>query len=173
MDTYGGGPLVMVIEYLESSMSEHLLCKFPDNSAYDFDYSQSSIWSPLVLPPPPLSSPVSDRRLSLGLTRKLSYEEDAGTGTFRVVTESIKRKFSSVLFDNLKIYKKLNKRKKNGFDFSPVPSSSKLASTTTTPRKGWAKVLKAASKHFKKKSKKKNNKDLFNCLTDSSATRVG
>ncbi|KAF7833562.1 uncharacterized protein G2W53_015895 [Senna tora] len=37
-----------VIEYLEPSMSLHLLCKFPDNSAYDFDYSQSTIWSPLV-----------------------------------------------------------------------------------------------------------------------------
>ncbi|OIT03475.1 PREDICTED: uncharacterized protein LOC109226333 [Nicotiana attenuata] len=164
-----GGPMVMVIEYLESSMSKRLLCKFPDNSAYDFDYSQSSIWSPLV--PPPLSSS-NDRTLSLGLSRKLSYEEEAAASGG--VIGCIKRKFSNVLFDNLKIHHKLKKRKRKGFDFSPVPSSSKLATTTTTPRKGWAKVLKAASKHFKKKSKKKDSigrLNLSNCLTENSLSR--
>lgn len=40
--------MVMVIEHLQCSMSNDLLCKFPDNSAFDFDYTQSSIWSPLV-----------------------------------------------------------------------------------------------------------------------------
>ncbi|KAK4373126.1 hypothetical protein RND71_008510 [Anisodus tanguticus] len=164
METYNsdGGPLVMVIEYLESSMSKDLLCKFPDNSAYDFDYSQSSIWSPLV-PPPPLSS---NRRLM----RKLSYEED------ETLFDNIKRKFSSVLFDNVKIYQKLKKnRKRKGFDFSHVPSSSKLASSTTTPRKGWDKALKAISKHFKKKGKKKDSAghlNLSNCLTDNSLSRT-
>lgn len=37
-----------VVEYLLPVMSKELLCKFPDNSAFDFDYSQSSIWSPLI-----------------------------------------------------------------------------------------------------------------------------
>ncbi|KAL4606728.1 hypothetical protein ACB092_09G124600 [Castanea dentata] len=38
-----------VVYYLEPLMSKELLCKFPDKiSAFDFDYMQSSIWSPLV-----------------------------------------------------------------------------------------------------------------------------
>jgi hypothetical protein len=51
----GGGtaaPVVVVervvtVEYLEQYMSRELLGKFPDSSAFDFDYSQSGIWSPL------------------------------------------------------------------------------------------------------------------------------
>lgn len=38
---------VVTVEYLEQSMSRSLLGKFPDSSAFDFDYSQSGIWSPI------------------------------------------------------------------------------------------------------------------------------
>ncbi|CAN6235550.1 unnamed protein product [Urochloa humidicola] len=38
---------VVTVEYLEQSMSRELLGKFPDSSAFGFDYSQSGIWSPL------------------------------------------------------------------------------------------------------------------------------
>ncbi|KAK4581933.1 hypothetical protein RGQ29_025188 [Quercus rubra] len=38
-----------VVYYLEPLMSKELLCKFPDkSSAFNFDYTQSLIWSPLV-----------------------------------------------------------------------------------------------------------------------------
>ncbi|KAF3325476.1 hypothetical protein FCM35_KLT10547 [Carex littledalei] len=39
---------VITVEYLHPAMTHELLDKFPDSSAYDFDYSQSSIWSPLL-----------------------------------------------------------------------------------------------------------------------------
>ncbi|KAF3953875.1 hypothetical protein CMV_020719 [Castanea mollissima] len=38
-----------VVYYMDPLMSKNLLQKFPDkSSAFDFNYSQSSIWSPLV-----------------------------------------------------------------------------------------------------------------------------
>lgn len=37
-----------VVEYLQPVMCRELLCKFPDNSAFGFDYTQSSLWSPLL-----------------------------------------------------------------------------------------------------------------------------
>ncbi|ONK74853.1 uncharacterized protein A4U43_C03F10800 [Asparagus officinalis] len=39
---------VITIEYLDPSMSQNLLCKFPDDSAFGFNYSESGIWSPLL-----------------------------------------------------------------------------------------------------------------------------
>ncbi|KAK8919361.1 hypothetical protein KSP39_PZI021510 [Platanthera zijinensis] len=39
---------VITVEHLVPSMSQELLCKFPDDSAFGFDYSQSQIWSPLL-----------------------------------------------------------------------------------------------------------------------------
>ncbi|XP_027072923.1 uncharacterized protein LOC113758204 [Coffea eugenioides] len=166
-----GGALVMVVEYLESSMCRDLLSKFPDNSAFDFDYSQSSIWSPLIHRKFPSTTPISnDRRnvLSCGLSRKLVYNDDEGLTKIKKVTANIKRKFTDAVSDNLLKYQKMRKRKrKNSLDFTPCPSS-KLPSTSPTPRKGWVKVLKAASKHFKKKSKKRDSYTQINfssCFT--------
>ncbi|EEE61287.1 hypothetical protein OsJ_15371 [Oryza sativa Japonica Group] len=48
---------VVTVEYLEPSMSRGLLGMFPDSSAFDFDYSQSGIWSPLNKVPRASSSP--------------------------------------------------------------------------------------------------------------------
>ncbi|CAN4084615.1 unnamed protein product [Withania somnifera] len=163
MSTYGD-PLVMVIEHLQCSKSNDLLCKFPDNSAFDFDYTQSSIWSPLV---PQL---LSSHRLSSGLSIKLSYEDVSlgctGATNFKKVTEKIKRKLSNAFTENMREYHRSKKRKKKAFDFSCLPSSS-----TSTPRKGWVKALKAASKHFKKTNNKKDSTTDFKfcrSLTDNS-----
>ncbi|XP_049412050.1 uncharacterized protein LOC125875034 [Solanum stenotomum] len=172
MNNYGY-PMVMVIEHLQCSMSNDLLCKFPDNSAFDFDYTQSSIWSPLV--PRPLSS-ASNRRFSSGLSRKLSYEDvSVGCTNFNKVTAKIKRKLSNAVTEKMREYHRSKKRKNKAFDFTRLPSSSKLTSTTQTPRKGWVKVLKAATKHFKKKNKKKDSTgDVNFCklLTDNTLLRT-
>ena len=108
-----GGALVMVVEYLESSMCRDLLSKFPDNSAFDFDYSQSSIWSPLIHRKFPSTTPISnDRRnvLSCGLSRKLVYNDDEGLTKIKKVTANIKRKFTDAVSDNLLKYQKMRKR---------------------------------------------------------------
>ncbi|KAF5198499.1 hypothetical protein FRX31_011923 [Thalictrum thalictroides] len=64
---------VITIEYLHESMSQQLLCKFPDQSAFDFDYTQSGIWSPLL--PRGANFTLSDVS-SLDLKRKLLGDDD-------------------------------------------------------------------------------------------------
>ena len=39
---------IITVEYLDPFMSQNLLCKFPDASAFGFNYSESGIWSPLL-----------------------------------------------------------------------------------------------------------------------------
>ncbi|KAK3036602.1 hypothetical protein RJ639_031667 [Escallonia herrerae] len=105
---------VMVVEYLESSMSRDLLSKFPDNSAFDFDYSQSSIWFPMI--PRLYPSFVNGGG---GMARQLRYgDEDEGlvlgnkNSHFQKAKINIKRKLSGTsVANNLQIYHK-NKAKK-------------------------------------------------------------
>lgn len=168
-----GGSLVMVVEYLESSMSRDLLCKFPDNSCFDFDYSQSSIWSPLIHPS--FSSTkvtIATKNVhSCGISKRLAYD-DGGNGLTKIknVTANFKRKFTDAVSDNLQKYQNLKKRKrKNSLDFPPIHSSNKFPSTSSTPRKAWMKVLKTASKHFKKMKTKNGSIVRMNfpsCLTE-------
>ncbi|KAL8045467.1 hypothetical protein ABFX02_08G116500 [Erythranthe guttata] len=156
----GGGPfpLVMVVEYLESSMSRDLLCKFPDNSAFDFDYGQSSIWSPL-LPPP--SADFTGRGLEL--SRNLSFDETDEVGLLentRKMAVRMKKKLTDAVLDNISLCRtmkrKKTKKKRKSFGFSPVTSSRRLSSSSPTP-KAWAKVMKAAANHFKKRKKNNSN----------------
>lgn len=39
---------IITVEYLDPSMSQNLISKFPDASAFGFNFSESSIWSPLL-----------------------------------------------------------------------------------------------------------------------------
>lgn len=118
--------LIKVVEYLEPVMAKELLCKFPDNSAFDFDYSQSTIWSPLV---PrhynsmdldaitPIKLP-SDSEMALEQTQKSSLKK---------ATSNLKKKLLfngfTVNFGLSKSGRKVKrmKNKKMASDFSPTP----------------------------------------------------
>ncbi|KAA8547490.1 hypothetical protein F0562_003919 [Nyssa sinensis] len=142
---------VVVVEYLEESMSTELLCKFPDNGAFDFDYSQSSIGSPLVsslLFPPVVSFQLGDGHGN-GLSLTMPPIE-LGPSTHTLidkVTAKIKKKISTCVLNNLNnnYIKFKEKRKSKPSDFSPNPLPVKAAPTIPTPTKGWPKVLKATS----------------------------
>ncbi|XP_043689825.1 uncharacterized protein LOC122640663 [Telopea speciosissima] len=132
---------IVTVEYLGPTMTEALLRKFPDNSAFDFDYTQSGIWSPLV---PRGQCLVSGS--SVEIRRKLS------DGFEKIAHEKIKKVSS-------KIKKKVTTAMKKGCsDFSATPFKG------STPRKGWAKVLRAASKRFKKQKDSSTEIKLSNYL---------
>lgn len=151
------GGAVMVVEYLQSIMSKELLGKFPDNSAFDFDYTQSSIWSPLIqrCKSQDLDIEVISKSLSSSwsfsptvLQRKLNYDEDdcdemwenessgkciTTSVNIKKLTASFKKKIGINVFDSFKIYRdsKMKKRiRKKGFGFSPA-----AAANSPKPRK--------------------------------------
>ncbi|MED6197449.1 hypothetical protein PIB30_056562 [Stylosanthes scabra] len=143
-------PLVLkttkVVEYLEPLMGVELLGKFPDNSAYDFDYSRSTIWSPLV------PRPYRSMDLELVTPKKLSFMGSK-------VGSKLRKKFATTAFNlNLDLIKKHSKNKKNKkmvSDLSPTPPRIKpfaACNCNCNPiiKKGWAKALRAASKQFKR-----------------------
>lgn len=101
-----------VVEYLVPKMSNELLCKFPDNSAYDFDYSQSTIWSPLL---PRHYSPMD---FDLMTPKKLSYDMGLGaTYSVKKVGSKLRKKFTPKAFK-----KNARSKDKNVYsDFSPTP----------------------------------------------------
>ncbi|OAY43412.1 uncharacterized protein LOC110621640 [Manihot esculenta] len=150
-----------VIEYLQPLMSKELLFKFPDNSAYDFDYTQSSIWSPLV---PRIHNPmdfdlVTPRKLTFGIGFQ-SDNNKINTSGSKKVTSSIKKNLTM----KMKKKKKMMMNRVKASDFSPTPIKGACGLFTA---KGWGKLLKAASKHFKKKKKDPTSHvKLSNYLTD-------
>ncbi|KAK1282001.1 hypothetical protein QJS10_CPB22g00320 [Acorus calamus] len=120
---------VITVEYLQPMMSRDLLAKFPDDSAFDFDYSQSAIWSPLI--------PRRGGGLIASGFHDIDVRAEAAIGPIKNSRE--------------RLIKGNSKMKKNGkrnlvtkrLDFSSV----------STPSKGWGKFLRAAKMHFKKQKK--------------------
>ncbi|XP_010045105.2 uncharacterized protein LOC104433905 [Eucalyptus grandis] len=128
-----------VVEYLVPAMSRDLLHKFPDGSSLGFDYSQSSIWSPLL---PRSHFPVDSG--CFATPRKLCF----GFGPERTATARRKKqKQKKKKIIDLSVSGKKKKRPAKVSGSSMTPSNVACAPFA---RKGWDKVLKAATKHFKK-----------------------
>ncbi|KAG9439020.1 hypothetical protein H6P81_019185 [Aristolochia fimbriata] len=126
---------VITVEYLEPSMSRELLCKFPDPSAFDFDYSQSGIWSPLI--------PRHHHSISLPSDSPLKKRRRIRDGLSANIFEE---KHKNI---HLKIGKLSSaKTAKKSSDFSGDPA----AGPASAARKGWGNVLfRAATKRFTKR----------------------
>lgn len=118
---------VKVVEYLVPSMAKELLGKFPDNSAFDFDYSQSSIWSPLVTR---AYSPANDSEFDLDFLepKKLDFPRNERFSLKKITSNLKKKKIrtTSCFALNLSATKLKNtktKKKKMISDLSPGSSS--------------------------------------------------
>lgn len=124
-----------VVEYLEPLMSKELLCKFPDNSAFDFDYEQSSIWSPLVT----RAYTNSPGNLNFFTPNKLDYESRS-EGIFSITEKKKKKKKRKIRITNTNGFAlnlsalKIKKRTSKNFvsDLSPSSNSFKGACNPVT-----------------------------------------
>ncbi|RWV92318.1 hypothetical protein GW17_00045323 [Ensete ventricosum] len=103
---------VVTVEYLEPTMSRELLGKFPDNSAFDFDYSQSGIWSPLLPRGGGIGRHGPASLLLDGARKKLL----AGSPV------TLRRVKAKLTFKKKKKKQKRPSALRKSLDFSPVPS---------------------------------------------------
>ena len=137
-----------VVEYLEPLMSKELLCKFPDNSAFDFDYSQSSIWSPLVTRAYTNTHSNLDLDLDFLTPKKLDYETGCEGLSIIEKKKKTKRKIGitnastgfALNLSALKIKKRANKKSKKHLvsDLSPSSNSFKGACNPLTKKVNFA-----------------------------------
>ncbi|KAL5215406.1 hypothetical protein ABZP36_006807 [Zizania latifolia] len=151
---------VVTVEYLEPSMSRGLLGLFPDSSAFDFDYSQSGIWSPLNKVP--RASPESGggaegstdflvanpkRRARAG--GRLKDTASGGRSRSRRRRMRPRRDGSSLNLHDMGRAK---------LDFSPPPSP------LPAKEEGWRRVLKAAIRKFKSRQRRSRQAPLLQMM---------
>uniref|UniRef100_A0A0E0H2V9 Uncharacterized protein n=1 Tax=Oryza nivara TaxID=4536 RepID=A0A0E0H2V9_ORYNI len=175
---------VVTVEYLEPSMSRGLLGMFPDSSAFDFDYSQSGIWSPLNKVPRASSPPPPPPRSGGGGAE--------GSRDFLIANPKRRARAAIGGRSSRSRRRRLRLRREDGsflnlhetgcarLDFSPPPPSSplpaKVAFCIQIPpslrfmnrlrhydeasagwilqEEGWRRVLKAAIRKFKSRQRR-------------------
>ncbi|NP_001169798.1 uncharacterized protein LOC100275131 [Zea mays] len=147
---------VVTVEYLEPSMSRELLGKFPDPSAFDFDYSQSGIWSPLnkvprggACEPETADATNSSTDFLIANPKRRARaggrpKDSAGGGRSRWRRRRLRRDGS---------FLDLHETGRARLDFSPpAPSPAK---------EGWRWVLKAAIRKFKARQRRSRQAPLL------------
>ncbi|GAB2282507.1 hypothetical protein Dimus_017049 [Dionaea muscipula] len=133
----------VVVQYVDSSMAARLLCKFPDNSAFDFDYTKSALWSPPLVRhfhPLPLSKCTPSKTPKM--SRKLQFGDD-----WRLFKKLSLSKVENKIALDLNLSKQKMKFKKKS-------DESLLSPSATRKVKGWGKALKVKLKQLKKKKDK-------------------
>ncbi|TKW05305.1 hypothetical protein SEVIR_7G166700v4 [Setaria viridis] len=160
---------VVTVEYLEQSMSRELLGKFPDSSAFDFDYSQSGIWSPLNKVPRGSPAPASraggacaaDAEAAASSTDFLianpkrraraggCWLKDSGAGGKSRWRRRRLRRDGSFL--------DLHETGRARLDFSPPAAPSPA-------KEGWRRVLKAAIRKFKARQRRSRQAPLLQMM---------
>ncbi|KAF8704201.1 hypothetical protein HU200_031697 [Digitaria exilis] len=148
---------VVTVEYLEQSMSRELLGKFPDSSAFDFDYSQSGIWSPLTKVPrggAEAEAAASSTDFLIANPKRRARAggcfKDSGAGgksRWRRRRRRLRRDGS---------FLDLHETGRARLDFSPpAPSPAK---------EGWRRVLKAAIRKFKARQRRTREAPLLQMM---------
>ncbi|RLM74441.1 uncharacterized protein C2845_PM15G13530 [Panicum miliaceum] len=161
---------VVTVEYLEQSMSRELLGKFPDSSAFDFDYSQSGIWSPLNKVP--RGSPAPASRAAGACAAEAEAEAAASSTDFLVANPKRRARAGGCWLKDSAAGGKSRWRRRRlrrdgsfldlhetgraSLDFSPpAPSPAK---------KGWRRVLKAAIRKFKARQRRARQAPLLQMM---------
>nr|CAB3487557.1 unnamed protein product [Digitaria exilis] len=159
---------VVTVEYLEQSMSRELLGKFPDSSAFGFDYSQSGIWSPLNKLPRGSPSPASRRSGDA----EAEAEAAASSTDFLIANPKRRARAGGCFKDSgagggKSRWRRRRLRRDGSFlelhetgrarlDFSPpAPSPAK---------EGWRRVLKAAIRKFKARQRRTRQAPLLQMM---------
>ncbi|CAN6240058.1 unnamed protein product [Urochloa humidicola] len=160
---------VVTVEYLEQSMSRELLGKFPDSSAFGFDYSQSGIWSPLNKVPRGSPGPASLR--TGGACAAEAEAAIASSSDFLIANPKRKARAGGCIrlrdsgAGGKSRWRRRRLRRDGSFldlhdtgrarlDFSPpAPSPAKEG--------GWRRVLKAAIRKFKARQRRSRQAPLL------------
>ncbi|PVH35541.1 hypothetical protein PAHAL_7G210400 [Panicum hallii] len=160
---------VVTVEYLQQSMSRELLGKFPDSSAFDFDYSQSGIWSPLNKVPRGSPAPASRAAAAC------AAEADAAASSTDFLVANPKRRAraggcwlkDSAAGGKSRWRRRRLRRDGSFLDLHETGRATRLDFSPPAPspaKEGWRRVLKAAIRKFKARQRRARQAPLLQIM---------